>query len=176
MIFTLETFNAVDNACCPIYDQVLQAVPLIQVSVHELLHGLSRQLAVLALLVEFGLLLIYVVDKIFQLSQRQDFLRLLRNHWASQRGRWHFCLHLVWGKHSARGWSLNCWFGKLIDILSWSCGPWLNLKFLLLHSLHYWTLGYWLMLLDRLLLLKAEMSLPLTLNRPLDLSWCLLFW
>jgi len=80
MIFTLETFNAVDNACCPIYDQVLQAVPLIQVSVHELLHGLSRQLAVLALLVEFGLLLIYVVDKIFQLSQSQDFLSLLRNH------------------------------------------------------------------------------------------------
>jgi hypothetical protein len=42
MIFTLETFNAIDNARGPIDDQVLQAVPLVKIGIHELLHGLPR--------------------------------------------------------------------------------------------------------------------------------------
>ena len=56
MILLLVHLDSVDDRRCPLNDEVLQSVPLIQVSVHELFHGLTRKTILLTFLVEFGLL------------------------------------------------------------------------------------------------------------------------
>lgn len=61
MIFFLVLLNAGNYGSCPLDYQIFQAVPLIQVCVHELLHRLSWQSALLTFLVKLSLLLIDVV-------------------------------------------------------------------------------------------------------------------
>ena len=55
----------------PLHDQALQPVPLVQVRVHVLLHRLTGQLVLLALLVVLDLLAVDVVDDVGQLLQAQ---------------------------------------------------------------------------------------------------------
>ena len=62
VIFFLVLFDASDDRSGPLNDQVLQPVPLVQISVHELFHGLARQAVLLTLLIKLSLLLVDVVD------------------------------------------------------------------------------------------------------------------
>jgi hypothetical protein len=71
--------DAVDHGCCPFNDQVFQSIALVQVCVHVLLHRLSRQLIVLALFVEFELLLVDVVDHVLELLQTERSLHKVAN-------------------------------------------------------------------------------------------------
>ena len=56
----------------PLNYQVLQPILLVQVSVHVLLHGLSRLLVIFAFPIEFDLRGIDVVYRVPQLLKRQD--------------------------------------------------------------------------------------------------------
>jgi len=67
VIFSEERFDAVNQSCCPLDDQVFKTVALVEVRIHVLLHGLSRQLALFTLLVILHLLRVHVVDKVFKL-------------------------------------------------------------------------------------------------------------
>jgi len=62
MVFLLVLLDSRDDCCSPLDDKILEAIALIKVSIHELLHGLPRQPALLALLVKLCLLLINVID------------------------------------------------------------------------------------------------------------------
>ena len=63
--------DRVDDGRCPFDDEVLEAVLLVEISVHELLHCLDREPAVSALLVVPYLLLLHVRDHVLQLLQRE---------------------------------------------------------------------------------------------------------
>ena len=67
MIFLLVLLNASDYSGGPLNYQVLQAIPLVQISVHELLHSLPWKPTLLALLVKLCLLLVDVIDQVSQL-------------------------------------------------------------------------------------------------------------
>lgn len=62
MVVLLVLLDASDDGGRPLDYQVLQAVTLVQIRVHKLLHSLSWQSALLAFLVKLRLLLVYVVD------------------------------------------------------------------------------------------------------------------
>ena len=72
MIFLLVLLDACNYRSSPFNDQVFEAVPLVQVSIHELFHGLSREPVFFAFLVELSFLRVDVIDQIPQLSQRQS--------------------------------------------------------------------------------------------------------
>jgi len=57
--------DCVDDGRCPLDNERLQSVLLVQVRVHELLQCLLADLVVLALLIEFYLLGIHVRDGVF---------------------------------------------------------------------------------------------------------------
>lgn len=67
MVIIVVHLNTIDNSHEPLYDQVLEAVFLIQVGVNVLLHGLSRLFTVFALLIKFYLLAINVQNRVAQL-------------------------------------------------------------------------------------------------------------
>ena len=71
VVLLRELFDARDDACSPLDDQVLEPVSLVEVCVHVLLHRLSWQLVLLALLVVLHLLAVDVVDDVSQLLQTQ---------------------------------------------------------------------------------------------------------
>ena len=71
MIFLLILLDTCNDSRCPFNDQILQAISLVQISVHELLHGLPWQMTFFALLVKLGLLGIDVINEIAKLAQRQ---------------------------------------------------------------------------------------------------------
>ena len=74
-------FDAGNDRRRPVDDQRPEAVFLVEVGVHELLHGLDWQLGFATFDVVFDLLLVDVVDYVFELFERQDLLLvlLLRN-------------------------------------------------------------------------------------------------
>ena len=74
MVILGVLLDARDYRSCPLNNQVLQTIPLVEVSIHILLHGLLGLLAFLAFQVKFHLVSIHVVDKLFQLLQRQGAL------------------------------------------------------------------------------------------------------
>ena len=71
VVLLRELFDARDDACSPLDDQVLEPVSLVEVCVHVLLHRLSWQLVLLALLVVLHFLAVDVVDDVSQLLQTQ---------------------------------------------------------------------------------------------------------
>ena len=71
VVFLGELLDARDDAGCPLDDQVLEPVSLVQVCVHVLLHRLTRQLVLLTLLVVLDLLAVDVVNDVCQLLQAQ---------------------------------------------------------------------------------------------------------
>mmetsp|Transcript_33919 Transcript_33919/g.33032 ORF Transcript_33919/g.33032 Transcript_33919/m.33032 type:complete len:354 (-) Transcript_33919:1374-2435(-) len=74
MVFPQISLYPVDDGSGPLDDQVLEAVPLVQVSVHVLLHCFPGQLVLLTLLIELHLLRVDVLDDIFQLLEGQHSL------------------------------------------------------------------------------------------------------
>lgn len=66
------SLDSIDNGSHPLDDQTLESVPLVQVSVHELLHRFSWKLALHSLLVVLQLLGVNVTNYIFQLLQSQS--------------------------------------------------------------------------------------------------------
>jgi len=74
MILLAELLDASDDSGGPFYNQVLKAVPLIQVGVHVLLHGFLGLLALLAFEIELHFLSIHVCDKLFKLFKRKSSL------------------------------------------------------------------------------------------------------
>jgi len=75
VILLLVLLDPSDYRSCPLDNQVLQAIPLIEICIHELLHGLTWQPALFALLIELSLLLVDVIDKVAQLAQSEHSLR-----------------------------------------------------------------------------------------------------
>ena len=71
VILLLVLLDACYDRRRPFNDEILQPVALVEVRVHELLHGLARQPALFALLIELGLLLVDVVDEVAKLAQAQ---------------------------------------------------------------------------------------------------------
>lgn len=67
VVFMGEFFDPVDDGARPFDDEVFQAVFLIEVRIHVLLHCLSWQLGFCVLLVELGLRLVDLEDDIFDL-------------------------------------------------------------------------------------------------------------
>ena len=65
------SLDCVDNGRCPLDNERLQSVLLVQVCVHELLQCFLADLVVLALLVEFYLLGIHVCDGVFELFEAE---------------------------------------------------------------------------------------------------------
>jgi len=72
--------DPLDNGGGPVDNKALEAVLLVQISVHVLLHGLDGQLALPALDVVLDLLLVDVVDNVLQLLQGNDLACHLRGH------------------------------------------------------------------------------------------------
>lgn len=68
--------HALDDGGGPVHDERAEAVLLIEVGVHELLHRLHWQLRLSALYVVLYFLLVDVVDDVLQLLEGQDFLAL----------------------------------------------------------------------------------------------------
>ena len=62
MVFFLVLLDSSDDCSCPLDYQILEAISLVQIGVHELLHGLSGQVALLTFLIELRLLRIDVID------------------------------------------------------------------------------------------------------------------
>ena len=71
MVLLLEHLDSVDDGSCPLYDEVLETISLVEICVHVLLHGLSWQSILLTLLIILGLLCIDIINQITQLSQSQ---------------------------------------------------------------------------------------------------------
>ena len=71
MVLPEIPLDPIDDGCHPLDNQTLEPVSLVQISVHELLHRLPGELGLLTLLVILDLLLINVVDDIFQLLERE---------------------------------------------------------------------------------------------------------
>ena len=71
MILLLITLYPRNNSSGPLNDQILQSIPLIKISVHELFHCLTWKAVFLAFLVEFGLLAVDVIDEVAELAQRE---------------------------------------------------------------------------------------------------------
>ena len=69
MVFFLVLLYPCDDGSCPLDYQVFQTVSLVQVSVHELLHCLSRKAIFFAFLVKLGLLLVNVIDQVSELPE-----------------------------------------------------------------------------------------------------------
>ena len=63
--------DCVDDGRCPLDNERLQSVLLVQVCVHELLQSFLSYLVVLALLIEFHLLGIHVRDGVFELLEAE---------------------------------------------------------------------------------------------------------
>jgi hypothetical protein len=61
MVFFLEIFDTSNNGCSPLDYQIFKTISLVQVCVHKLLHSLTRQFIIFALLVKLSLLLINIV-------------------------------------------------------------------------------------------------------------------
>ena len=74
MILLAELLDSSDDGGSPFYNQVFEAVPLIQVGVHVLLHGLLCLLTLLAFEIELHFLSIHVCDKLFKLFKRKSSL------------------------------------------------------------------------------------------------------
>ena len=74
VILSQISLNAVDDGGHPLDDQTLQAVSLVQISIHKLLHSFSWQFGIFTLLIVFHLLRVYIVDDVFQLFQRENSL------------------------------------------------------------------------------------------------------
>jgi len=72
VVFFDVGLDPLDDGGGPVDDERLEAVFLVEVGVHVLLHGFDGQLAFSALQVVFHLLLVDVVDRVFQLLQGQD--------------------------------------------------------------------------------------------------------
>lgn len=62
MVFFLVVFNAGNYCGRPFNNKVFQAVALVQISVHELLHCFTREPVVFAFLIELRFLLVDIVD------------------------------------------------------------------------------------------------------------------
>ena len=77
MIVSQICLNSSYQCTRPFYYQRLQAILLIEVGVHELLHGLDSQGALSAFLVVFYLLRVHVTYHVFQLFQWDDLERQL---------------------------------------------------------------------------------------------------
>jgi hypothetical protein len=71
--------NSMDDSACPFYDERLQPILLVEVSVHELLHCFNRQLRFSALDIIFHLLSIDVINDVFQLLQRENLVVEIRD-------------------------------------------------------------------------------------------------
>lgn len=65
------SLDPIDDGRCPLYYDVFETILLVEVSVHVLLHCLTRLLQCLTFLVEFDLLRIDIIDDILELLQGQ---------------------------------------------------------------------------------------------------------
>lgn len=65
MIVSQICFNACYQRACPLYDERLQPILLIEIGIHKLLHGLDSQRAFSAFLVVFHLLGVHVTYHVF---------------------------------------------------------------------------------------------------------------
>lgn len=72
MILLQVGLDPINDGNCPLYDQVLKTILLVQVGVHVLLHGLPGLLKSLALLIEFDLLAVDIINNVFKLLQSQN--------------------------------------------------------------------------------------------------------
>lgn len=77
MVFLWELFYTLDDRTCPVKDQLLQSIPLIQECEHELLHGLPWLVIGEALLIILMFGCDYFKDKVPGLSEVEDFLGVL---------------------------------------------------------------------------------------------------
>ncbi len=69
MIFFAKCLYSCDYCRCPLNDQVLETVLLIEISVHKLLHGLLGKAAFIALGIKLGLLVVDVIYQVFKLLE-----------------------------------------------------------------------------------------------------------
>ena len=69
MVLFLVLLDACDYGGCPLDYQVLKAISLVQICIHELLHGLPGQMALLTFLVKLCLLRINIIYQIPKLTQ-----------------------------------------------------------------------------------------------------------
>ena len=72
MVIPEVDLNRVDDGRSPLYDQRLKSILLIQVGIHELLHGFHWQATLSALEVVLNLLILHVGYDVFELLQGQD--------------------------------------------------------------------------------------------------------
>lgn len=71
VVFLAVFSDSVDNACSPFNDEILEAVPLIEVCVHVLLHCFSGKFIFFAFLIIFDLLNVDIVNHIKKLFLAQ---------------------------------------------------------------------------------------------------------
>ena len=72
MVFPQVRFYPINYGSCPLNDQVLEPVPLVQIGVHVLLHRLAWELVIFALFVKADLLGVNVVDHVLELLQGES--------------------------------------------------------------------------------------------------------
>ena len=72
MILLKIGLDPIDNGNCPLNDQILKPIFLVQVCIHILFHGFSRLLKGLAFLIEFDLLAINIINYVFELLESQN--------------------------------------------------------------------------------------------------------
>ena len=69
MIFFAKCLYSCNYCRGPLNDQVLETILLVQIGVHELLHGLLCKAAFIALGIELGLLVVDVIYQVFKLLE-----------------------------------------------------------------------------------------------------------
>lgn len=72
VIISQVHLDRVNDRGCPLDDQRLQPILLIEVGIHELLHGLDGQARLAALRVIFDFLLFHITNDVFQLFEGKN--------------------------------------------------------------------------------------------------------
>ena len=67
MIVSEVCFDASNDGACPLDDEGLEPVLLIQIGVHELFHCLTGKAIIFTFLIELDFLVVHVSDHVFQL-------------------------------------------------------------------------------------------------------------
>jgi hypothetical protein len=71
VVLPRESLDPLNNSTCPLYNELLESVSLIEVGVHVLLHGLLGYFVECILLVMLLLVSIYILDEFLHLFKRQ---------------------------------------------------------------------------------------------------------
>lgn len=80
MVFEKVSLNCLNDRAGPLYDQCFEAVLLVQVGIHELLHRLNPEKALPTFLIVLLLVNEHIVYNLLELLERNDFTRWVILH------------------------------------------------------------------------------------------------